>query len=1156
MMRHGRLQPPPSLRSLLAAAMLCLLAALPITAEKQPRAELPEGGPAETARPAEPGPGAAPEAAALPPLGAAAEWRIAGPAAHAWTVMLAAGDFLRVIVDQRGVDLSLRLLDAAGMPAAEIDSTSGEWGAETLSYLAGAAGLHRLEVVAGEDSAGSYLLRLEARRPAAPGDERRVAAERAQYEASLLAWTTRDPERRRRAVAAHREAATLWRELGDRRRQAWVLHDLARLYSVLEEPEAATAAFEEALALWREAGDAAGEGKSLLHLARAAVRAGDGEQADRRFREALARLEDAGATDDLAFAYQSAGTFHRRRGDYPAALAELARAIELHRALEDRGGESLSLNNLGMLLIHLGRVEEAVGHFERALEIARSDGDRSVLTGALNNLGTVYEYQGRVQEALASYREVREIARDSGNRRAQAVAVSNIGNLHHLMGENDEAEHFFTESVALARESDDPRAEALALSNLAWTFVLRDRPAEALPHLERALAALERVDDPQAEIQVLLAVGVAELEADRLAAAEQHLRQSLARAEGQSLRPQVARLRHYLGRVEARRGRHAEALEHFAAAFAFSQGTGSLTVVGDLLQRARSERALGRLDAARETLEEALDRSEQVRRAVAVQELRTSYLAHRQEHYQELIDLLMELHRRDGAAGWDGEALAVSERARARTLLDLLGEASMELRRGLDPELARREEGLRRQLNGLARRRLELDDAEDKTAQALPSGGAAEIERLELEIRRVQNDLQFLESEIRLTDPRWAALTAAPLSAAELRTRVLTDDATLLLEYSLAEERSFLWVLGTDGLTSYELPGRAAIEQRARRFHQLLSAAPTADGAAALAAEAAALSEMVLAPAAGRLGDRRLVVVADGALHLVPFAALADPSSPGGGTGPQPLIASHEIVNLPSASVAVLLRQEMAERTAPSRLLAVFADPVFHPSDPRVARAAAQQAGAGGGVQLAAERRAAPPALDYRRLRFSRQEGERIAELVPPSERLVALDFAASREAVTGPRLADYRFVHFATHGVLHGDVPELSGLVLSLVDEAGRPAEGFLRLHDIYGLDLNADLVTLSACSTALGQEVRGEGLVGLTRGFMYAGAARVVASLWDVQDRATAEVMTRFYGGILHAGLPPAAALREAQLSMVREERWSAPYYWAPFTLQGVWH
>src|SRR5205085_3971099 len=189
------------------------------------------------------------------------------------------------------------------------------------------------------------------------------------------------------------------------------------------------------------------------------------------------------------------------------------------------------------------------------------------------------------------------------------------------------------------------------------------------------------------------------------------------------------------------------------------------------------------------------------------------------------------------------------------------------------------------------------------------------------------------------------------------------------------------------------------------------------------------------------------------------------------------------------------------------------------------------------------------------RLAFSRREAEAIYAAAPAGQALKAIDFDASRATATGVGLSRYRIVHFATHGLLNSEHPELSGVVLSLVDAEGRPQNGFLRLHEIYNLSLPAELVVLSACQTGLGKEVKGEGLVGLTRGFMYAGAARVMASLWKVDDAATAELMGRMYTKLLKEGLRPAAALRAAQVEMWRQPRWRWRYYWAAFTLQGEW-
>jgi CHAT domain-containing protein len=397
--------------------------------------------------------------------------------------------------------------------------------------------------------------------------------------------------------------------------------------------------------------------------------------------------------------------------------------------------------------------------------------------------------------------------------------------------------------------------------------------------------------------------------------------------------------------------------------------------------------------------------------------------------------------------------------------------------------------------------------------------------------------------------PRYAALTQpSPLTLAEMQTQLDAD--TLLLEYAEGDDTSYLWVVSTGGVTSYQLPPRARIDPAARAFYNHLRN-PDAP-AAARRASGEALAALVLAPAARLLAHHRLVVVADGALQYVPFGALPAPGDPDA----RPLVADHEIVSLASLSALAVLRAGVAARPRAPRTLAIMADPVFSADDTRVLASttpiATMSTGAGS--------RSADDGWDtdfhLSRLLGSRREAAALMQLVPARERTQTFDFDANRQAATSAALGQYRIVHFATHGLLNTRHPELSGIVLSLVDRRGAPVDGFLRLHDIFNLHLPADLVVLSACQTALGRDVRGEGLVGLTSGFMYAGAARVVASAWKVDDRATAELMRRFYAAMFGARrLAPAAALRQAQLSLQRERAWSSPYYWAAFTLQGEW-
>jgi CHAT domain-containing protein len=277
------------------------------------------------------------------------------------------------------------------------------------------------------------------------------------------------------------------------------------------------------------------------------------------------------------------------------------------------------------------------------------------------------------------------------------------------------------------------------------------------------------------------------------------------------------------------------------------------------------------------------------------------------------------------------------------------------------------------------------------------------------------------------------------------------------------------------------------------------------------------------------------------------------------------LIAEHEILSLPSASTLAVLRREVVGRWRGAKTVAVLADPVFQDDDPRIRRDSARtdkqaselssRSAETQGLESEMERSARDTGeMEFRRLPFSRQEAKGIAALTSNAMRKESLDFEANRVTATSADLSNYRIIHFATHALLDSQHPELSGIVLSLVNKDGKPQDGFLRLNEIYNLKLGADLVVLSACRTALGKEIKGEGLVGLTRGFMYAGAPRVVASLWAVDDEITAELMKRFYREMLIKGQRPAAALQAAQVAIWKERR-LPPYYWAAFVLQGEW-
>jgi CHAT domain-containing protein len=514
----------------------------------------------------------------------------------------------------------------------------------------------------------------------------------------------------------------------------------------------------------------------------------------------------------------------------------------------------------------------------------------------------------------------------------------------------------------------------------------------------------------------------------------------------------------------------------------------------------------------------------------------------------------MQLHKVRPGRGFDEAAFAACERGRARSLLDGLAAAGVDLRSEVAPDLLGREQRLRRELDDWAtRQRRSLDE---------PASPAA-AKRFAEEYRDLERRYGALEAEIQRASPRYAALARpVPLTLKQVQQEVL-DGETVLLQYALGESRSYLWAVSKTAWSVHELPSRASLTQESRQLYERLTARLTITGSLEERRrqaeetdfryweQARHLSEILLGPLAKGLTGKRIVVVADGALQFVPFAALPEP---GGAAEPVPLIVSHEIVSLPSATVVAALRRETSGRPLPPRSVAVLADPVFEPDDPRL-RAVLRAAGRLPARDPGGTARPPSARMPLARLAATREEAEAILAAAPGGTSVARLGFDASREAATSVELAQFRTVHFATHGVLDNESPGMSGIMLSMFDGQGRPQDGFLRLHDIYGLRLPAELVVLSACSTALGRQVSGEGLVGIVRGFMYAGAKRVVASLWKVDDEATGELMRGLYAGMLRDGHSPAAALRAAQLAVRHQPRWKSPFYWAAFSLQGEW-
>lgn len=1050
---------------------------------------------------------------------------LAGGQTHSYQVTLAQGQYLEAVVEQRGIDVIVTVFAPDGQKVFEVDSPNGTQGPERVMLVAETSGPYRLEVRSYDQSAkaGRYEAKLVELHQAAQRDRDQVAAEIA-------------------AMAVLRAGQKL------------------SVQRTKESIEAAVRKFEEAQQLFQAAGNKWLEAQALNLIGINLLSLGQLEQGRVKFTQSLAFYRSLGDRNEEARTLNNLGAFYSLTGDQQKAMDYFKESLPLLRAVGDRGTEADTLNNIGHVYQGLSESQQALGYFSQALSLYRILGNRNGEAIALNALGVVNRSSGEFQKALDYFSQSLKLWHELRIREREAVTLHNLGNMSMTLGENHQALDFFNQALPIFRSVGDPVSEAKTLSAIGAAWSSAGDQQKSLESYHQALLLQRKAGDRAGEADTLAQLGSAYHWAGEMQKAMDYYQQGLSLIRVVGDREKETGTLINIGLAYEKSDQKPRALEYFQQAHALARAIQMPErEASALFHQSRINDARGNLAEARQQLEESLRIVESLRGKLSAQELRASYFASVQSRYDFYIDLLIRMDQQAGRKGGLA-ALEASERARARSLLELLAEARADIRQGVDPSLLASEQAFRRKLNARAVAQTQLLSGKHTEAQAAAS--AKEITELTVK-------LQEAETQIRTASPRYAALIAPqPLNAPDIQR--LLDDDTLLLEYALGEKASYLWAVTPTSINSYQLPPRVEIETAARKVYELLTARQPLSGLtetqqharvvaaeAAFPAQAAALSQMLLGPVAAQLGKHRLAIVAAGALAYLPFAALPDPAAPR-----QPLLVNHEIVNLPSASVLAVIRGEAAGRQPATQTLAVLADPVFEASDPRVALARKRQPErepAAFTSDLSRALRSFSTSTTGRaglsRLPFSREEAAAIAALAPASQVLQATGFQASRATATKEELGRYRFVHFATHGLLNAEHPELSGLVFSLVNEAGQSQDGWLRLHEIYNLKFNAELVVLSACQTALGKEVKGEGLIGLTRGFMYAGAPRVAASLWQVDDLATAELMKRFYTGMLKDKLKPAAALRAAQLGLLNQKRYATPFYWAAFVLQGDW-
>lgn len=1071
-------------------------------------------------------------------------------------------DFVRISVQQKRADVGLQLLNSTGTQLLEINNSNAREEDENLSFIAENGDDFQLKITYQRSLPGTadepgYGIKLETVAPATERDKAQVAAERLYQKANLLRFQAK-AEPRRESVKVFNDATALFVQAGDKKGEAFVYFGLGQILSLLGDFPNSRVNFEKAIQIFRVQSIRPALASALQIQAAVYFAEGSSDKAAELCQEALKIYRELGDKTGEAQISGNLGVIYERSAQPRKALELYLSSLPILQASGDRPGEARLLSSIGSVYHDVGEPALALENYEKALKIRREIGDKRTVAFTLANMALTYKLSGNFPKLIELLDEARQIFSERGEKPAEAVVLNNLSGAYQDLNDIPKARELAEKSLDLNKQLQNKDTEAAALSNLASLELGDGNFQKALDIYTQASNLFSSGTNKRQQARTLVKIGEVNIRLGNREKALATLNQALPvlrEIEDKNFEEYALYL---LGEINRLDNKPLVAKQLLLQSMAMKEQVGDKpTLAQNLLSLAKTEQSLQNLPQAREYIERAISLIESIRIKVSRQDLRASYFAAQQEYYEFYIDILMAQHKLEPDKGFSERALQISETARARNLLEALGTNQAEIRAGVSRELFDERQKLIQKINA----------KEFQKVNALRLKQTENARILEREIAELVPQLRAAEAKIRQQSPQFAALTQInPPTLKEIQASLL-DDSSVLLEYFLGEEHSYLFAVSKNDFKVYDLPPKAELEKSARKFHAGLveRSLNVPDETLAKRQErieqadnfvensSLELSRKLLAPVAQTIKNKRLLIVASDVLSYVSFATLPNPSSLPVKTKSQFLIETNELVYLPSAAALAMIRKVPVKPG--TNLISVLADPVFSETDKRVKAAAGQKKDDKLNQQVASK---LPSTLrgELGRLRFSRQEAEAISALVPENNRLIALDFNASLATAKTAGLDKSKIIHFSTHGFVRSDFPELSGIVLSLVNEKGELQDGILRLQEIYNLDLNAELVVLSACETALGKEIKGEGLVGLTHGFLTAGSRRVVASLWRVDDKATSELMRRFYQGMLKDGLRPADALRKAQVSLIQDKSFGHPFYWAAFTLQGDYH
>jgi CHAT domain-containing protein/predicted negative regulator of RcsB-dependent stress response len=884
--------------------------------------------------------------------------------------------------------------------------------------------------------------------------------------------------------------------------------------------------------------------------------------------------------------------YFERTGNIAAGERHSGQALKLSETLD---AHPQAFANLIAGEIEFSKVdlEKAGEFFREALNFAEKTSDSDLTAEVLTHLAAIDAAQGKIDPGLKLLNEARNLFDQTGNQRGLAILYNRYGLIHLHSGDKLAALENYRKAEAMFPENVDPVEKGISLSgsgalyfhyrrlDLAESFHLKALENHQLAgYLNGQLAVypglikinylngkiepakkliIEALDLGKREKNEFFLAGIREEQA-LINFAEGNYDEAVANLElaqtgYENSSVNVTRVLNSLGQIYERQGDLPAAREKYLAAEKKNRAIrDDLELSESLFHLARLCRRENDFETALEKSEESVSLSEDLFHDVGSHNLQGTFLSNIFERYELYINLLMEEHRRSPGKGFEIKALQAAENVRSRLMLENLQFSGADFLADADPLLVTKESDLNRQLISKKEFLSELlnNDAEKK-----------EISKLETEIAVLDNELQLVKFTLRRDSPIYSSVkNRTAFDHSDFQKNVL-DENTLLIEFFTGREKSFLWLIGQNEVITVELPAGRVIDGKIERLLELLlpEKSPAAtdireyqkkrfENERNYWSEAKELSELLFGRIAGKIKDKRLIIVPDGKLRVFPVDALPIPGDPEN----KPLLLSNEIIYEPSATMFRLIKSKKNPGRHPAKDFMIYSDPVFSNDDARLAEFQKNNP-ALNEAELAKNKvqKRGNNLIKLERLDGAAGETEAIFEYFSRKNSRIVDGFAAKREYFLKEDFTDYKILHLATHGIFNENFPELSGVVLSQYDQSARALNGSIWLQDIYGLKLNADLVVLSACDTGIGQEMKGEGLLSLSNAFLQVGAETVIASHWKVEDEATSRLMKDFYRILAEQNVSSSEAIRRARIAMYEDPNYSFPYYWASFTPHG---